>query len=214
MTGEPRNVGVFLFDDFEPLDVFGPVEMLGAMRDEFRVHMLGRAIDAPVRSRSGQRVLADRAWDDQAPLDIVMVPGGQGTRTEVTNERLLAALRQHSASAELVTSVCTGAAVLAAAGLLDGRRATSNKLAFHWVMSQGAAVEWIAEARWVEDGNRVTSGGVAAGTDMALYLIAKLHGVEVAQRLATRLEYEWQSDSRHDPFAALAGLVQRPDAIR
>lgn len=137
-----------------------------------------------------------------------MVPGGRGTRTVVTNERLVAALRVHAAEAELVASVCTGAAVLAAAGLLDGRRATSNKLAFDWVRSQGPNVTWVPQARWVEDGNRVTSGGVAAGTDMALYLIAQLHGQDAAERLATALEYRWNADADDDPFAASAGLVE------
>lgn len=203
----PRSVGVFLFDDFEPLDVFGPVQMLGALRSQFLVHLLGPAADSPVVSSLGQRVLADRAWEDGPCLDIMMIPGGAGTRREVSNERLLVAVRQHAESAELVISVCTGAAVLAAAGLLDGRRATSNKLAFEWVRSQGPRVEWVAEARWVEDGNRVTSGGVAAGIDMALHLVARLHGDALAERLATRLEYRWQADASDDPFAALAGLV-------
>jgi transcriptional regulator GlxA family with amidase domain len=207
MPDEPRHVGVFLFDDFEPLDVFGPVQMLGALREQFRVHLLGPAADAPVVSSLGQRVLADRAWEDGARLDILMVPGGMGTRREVSNERLLAAVRAHAESAELVTSVCTGAAILAAAGLLDGRRATSNKRAFEWVKSQGPRVDWVAEARWVEDGNRITSGGVAAGIDMALYLVARLHGEPLAERIATQLEYRRQADASDDPFAARAGLL-------
>lgn len=202
-----REVGVFVFDGFEPLDVFGPVQMLGAMRNRFHVQLLGPAADEPVTSSLGQRVIADRSWNDMQRLDVIMVPGGQGTRTVVTDERLLVALRFHAAKAELVTSVCTGAAVLAAAGVLDGRRATSNKLAFEWVRSQGPNVEWVPQARWVEDGNRVTSGGVAAGTDMALYLVAKLHGRESAERLATALEYRWNADPADDPFAASAGLV-------
>ena len=206
-TEAPRTVGVFHFDGFEPLDVFGPVQMLGALRDHFRVVMLGPEAEQPVTSSLGQRVLADRAWDDAAPLDIMMVPGGQGTRVEVANTRLLEAVRQRAETSELVTSVCTGAAILAVAGLLDGRRATSNKRAFEWVRSQGPNVEWIAEARWVEDGNRVTSGGVAAGTDMAMYLIARLHGATTAEQLASRLEYRWNASPSDDPFAALAGLV-------
>lgn len=207
MTDEPRNVGVFLFEGFEPLDVFGPVQMLGALRSRFRIHMLGPVADQPVTSSLGQRVLADRSWDDPTPLDIMMVPGGQGTRVEVSNERLLDAVRRHAGSSELVTSVCTGAAILAAAGLLDGRRATSNKRAFEWVKSQGPNVEWIAEARWVEDGNIVTSGGVAAGIDMAVHLIARLHDPSVAEALASGLEYRWNSVSTDDPFAAFQGLV-------
>ena len=207
MADEPRRVGVFLFDGFEPLDVFGPVQMLGALRDRFQIRLLGPEADAPVVSSLGQRVVADRAWHDASPIDIVLVPGDSGTRREVTNERLLAAVRRHAASAELVTSVCTGAATLAAAGLLDGLRATTNKLAFEWVKSQGPNVRWVSEARWVEDGNRVTSGGVAAGIDMALYLVARLHGEAVAERVAGGMEYHRQPDGGRDPFAARAGLV-------
>ncbi len=181
--------------------------MLGALRDRFRIVMLGPEADQPVASSLGQRVLADRAWDDPTLLDIVMVPGGRGTRVEVTNQRLLDAVTRHAESAELVTSVCTGAAILARAGLLDGRRATSNKRAFAWVTSQGPNVEWIAEARWVEDGNRITSGGVAAGTDMAVYLIALLHDAALAEELASNLEYRWNASPLDDPFAAYQGLV-------
>jgi transcriptional regulator GlxA family with amidase domain len=207
MPSEPRNVGVFIFEDFEPLDVFGPVQMLGALRNLFKIHLLGPEAGTPVTSSLGQRVLADRAWEDASALDIIMVPGGSGTRREVSNERLAAAIRRHAETAELVTSVCTGAAILAAAGLLDGRRATSNKLAFEWVKSQGPQVDWIAEARWVEDGNRVTSGGVAAGIDMAVYLVARLHGISTAERIANGLDYRWHASPADDPFAAMAGLV-------
>lgn len=207
MADEPRVVGVFLFDAFAPLDVFGPVQMLGTLRSHFTIELRGPEADAPVSSSSGERVLADRAWDDPSHLNILLVPGGAGTRREVSNERLLGALRTSASSVELVTSVCTGAALLAAAGLLDGYRATSNKLAFEWVRSQGPRVDWVPEARWIEDRNRVTSGGVAAGIDMATHLIERLHGRALAERTATALEYRWQPDGDDDPFAALAGLV-------
>jgi transcriptional regulator GlxA family with amidase domain len=107
-----------------------------------------------------------------------------------------------------VSSVCTGAALLARAGLLDGRRATSNKLSFKWVTEQGPAVEWILrQARWVEDGKFATSSGVSAGIDMTLALIAKLAGAESAERIAIRMEYEWHRDPSWDPFAKIHGLV-------
>ena len=107
-------------------------------------------------------------------FDLILVPGGIGTRREVDNPRLLEWLNQRAAAAILVTSVCTGAALLARAGLLDGKRATTNKRAFAWVASQGPEVNWIKQARWVEDGKFATSSGVSAGIDMALALIARL----------------------------------------
>jgi transcriptional regulator GlxA family with amidase domain len=97
--------------------------------------------------------------------------------------------------------------VLASAGLLDGYRATSNKRAFAWARKQGSAVEWVSQARWVQDRDRWTSSGVAAGMDMALGLIAHLHGEELASGLADRVELEWHRDSSWDPFAAKNGLL-------
>ena len=110
-------------------------------------------------------------------------------------------LRQRAATAEMTMSVCSGSAILAKAGLLDGRRATSNKQFFDLARAQSAAVQWVEQARWVEDGPFATSSGVSAGTDMALAVIAKLYGKEVAQQIAESTEYEWQQDSTRDPFA-------------
>jgi transcriptional regulator GlxA family with amidase domain len=144
-------------------------------------------------------------------VDIVVVPGGIGTRALVNDQSFLGWLKGWATSAEFITSVCTGSGVLAAAGLLDGHRATSNKRSFSWASAQGAGVTWIPEARWVEDGNRWTSSGVAAGIDMALALIAHLHGEDLATGLADRVEYEWHRDSSWDPYAAKNGLVSPRD---
>jgi transcriptional regulator GlxA family with amidase domain len=116
-------------------------------------------------------------------------------------------IRKRAAEAEIVTSVCTGAALLARAGLLDGRRATSNKFAFKWVSEQGPAVEWIEQARWVEDGKFATSSGVSAGIDMTLAVIARIAGAEAAEWIAIRMEYDWHRDPSWDPFAKIHGLV-------
>lgn len=212
VTGSsPRTVGLVLFDGFELLDAFGPQQVLGVLPHLFEVVLLGPSAGAVTSSTGGTpgpQVVASHSWEDSSvAVDLLLVPGGQGTRVEVGNERLLAAVRHRAASAELVTSVCTGAAVLAAAGLLDGRRATSNKRAFEWVRTQGTDVEWVPEARWVVDGKMVTSGGVAAGIDMAFHLIERLHGHDLASRVATGIEYEWHDDPSWDPFAAAAGLV-------
>jgi hypothetical protein len=113
----------------------------------------------------------------------MLIPGGQGTRRLVNDEAFLSWLRAWAAPASLVTSVCTGSAVLAAAGLLDGYRATSNKAAFEWVREQSEKVYWVAQARWVEDRDRWTSSGVAAGMDMAAALLADLFGQDADERL-------------------------------
>ena len=161
----------------------------------------------PVKSAQGPRALADYTLADCPPIDVMLVPGGIGTRREVNNAAVMEWLRRRAAEAEIVASVCTGAALLARAGLLDGRRATSNKLSFKWVTEQGPDVEWVRQARWVEDGKFATSSGVSAGIDMTLALIARLAGAEVAERIATRMEYEWHRDPSWDPFAKIHGLV-------
>jgi transcriptional regulator GlxA family with amidase domain len=132
------------------------------------------------------------------------VPGGIGTRREVENWKLLDFVRGHADQAELVMSVCTGAGLLARAGLLDGRRATTNKRVFNWPVSQGPHVNWIRQARWVEDGKFVTSSGVSAGIDMALAMIGQRYGTEIADKIAVEMEYEWHRDPHRDPFADVA----------
>ena len=204
-----KTVGVLLFEGFELLDVFGPLEAWGMHAEINRTCTIVVAAEkaGAVKSAQGPRAIADYALADCAQIDIMLVPGGVGTRREVNNVRLLEWLVQRAAEAEIVSSVCTGAALLARAGLLDGRRATSNKVAFRWVAEQGPAVEWIRQARWVEDGKFATSSGVSAGIDMTLGLIARLAGVETAEQVAIRMEYEWHRDPTWDPFAKIHGLV-------
>lgn len=203
--GSKRTVGIVLYPGFEVLDVFGPVEMFANVPDGVTVVMVAERA-GPVKSAQGPSAVADHGFADCPALDLVLVPGGIGSREEVKNEALLSWLRAVSENAEAVTAVCTGSAILAKAGLLDGRRATSNKRAFSWVMEQGPRVEWITEARWVDDGNRVTSAGVTAGMDMSLALIERMFGPDVAQRIADGTEYERHTDSSWDPFAKLNGL--------
>jgi transcriptional regulator GlxA family with amidase domain len=194
-----RAVGVLLFPDFELLDVFGPLEMLGLLEKEFSIRLVAEM--AEVASAQGPRSVADDRVADRRRYDILLIPGGRGTRREVENETLRRWLIEAAEHAEIVASVCTGSALLARAGLLDGCRATSNKLAFDWVRSQGPKVDWQHRARWVEDGKFFTASGVSAGMDMALALIARLCGREQASQAAKWAEYTWHEDSTDDPFA-------------
>jgi transcriptional regulator GlxA family with amidase domain len=204
-----KTVGVLLFEGFELLDVFGPLEAWGMHAEISGACGIVMAAEkaGALKSAQGPHAMADYALADCPPLDVILVPGGVGTRRQVNNVALMEWLRQRSAAAEVVSSVCTGAALLARAGLLDGRRATSNKFAFKWVTEQGPAVEWVRQARWVEDGKFATSSGVSAGIDMTLALIARLAGTEAADRIAIRMEYEWHRDPSWDPFAKIHGLV-------
>ena len=206
---EPRRriLGVLLFPGFELLDVFGPLEAFGmrVARPHFEPVLLAEH-SGPVESAQGPKALAE-ATIDARPVDLVLVPGGIGTRKEVDNERLTRWISRRASDAELVMSVCTGAGLLAKAGVLDGRRATSNKAAFAWVVGQGPRVHWVKQARWVEDGKFWTSSGVSAGIDMALAVIARLCGLELAEQIAVLMEYEWHRDAGNDPFAAIHKLV-------
>jgi putative intracellular protease/amidase len=201
-----RTLGVVLFPGFELLDVYGPLEAYGHLPEAFRIVQVAERA-GPVPSAQGPRVLADAGLADAPKLDWLMVPGGIGTRTEIDNARLLDWLRARAATAERVTSVCTGAALLARAGLLDGCRATSNKAVFSWVTSQGPRVTWVPEARWVHDGKFSTSSGVSAGIDMALDLIARHVNADAGEALAQAMEYEWHRDPAWDPFAKVWGLA-------
>jgi transcriptional regulator GlxA family with amidase domain len=201
-----KTVGVLLFAEFELLDVFGPLEAFGHAKDWFRILTVAER-PGPVASAQGPRVVADHGFADCPPLDILLVPGGMGTRREVTNPTLVDWIARQARGAEMTTSVCTGAALLARAGILDGRRATSNKRAFGWVAEQGPKVEWVRQARWVDDGNVVTSSGVSAGIDMALHVIGRVAGDAARDEIATRMEYEWHSNAARDPFAKVWGLV-------
>jgi len=204
----PKTVGALLFEGFELLDVFGPLEAWGILGAKGGWRVVTTAQSAgPVASAQGPRAIADYALDECPKLDVMLIPGGIGTRKAVDDTVLLDRLRRRSADARIVTSVCTGASLLARAGLLDGRRATTNKLSFAWVTAQGPHVQWVKEARWVEDGNVFTSSGVSAGIDMTLAVIAKLEGVNEAERIAVRMEYDWHRDAGWDPFAKIHGLV-------
>ncbi len=200
MNPSPLRVAAVLFPGFEVLDLFGPIELMSLPPDGFSIITVAER-EGPVESAQGPRVAAERAFFHSTDYDLVLVPGGRGTRTEVDNPVLLEWLRQAERPARFVASVCTGSALLARAGLLDGRRATSNKIAFDWVARQGPAVHWERRARWVEDGKFFTSSGVSAGMDMALGLIERILGRPATEDAARRAEYGWNDDPEDDPFA-------------
>ena len=203
-----RRIGALLFPDFELLDIFGPLEMFTLLQERGAVEIVMIAQQpGPVSSVCGPACVATVGFGNCPDLDVLLVPGGQGTRKQVSNPALLSFLCQYYPTLEFLASICTGAGLLAAAGLLDGKRATSNKQSFPWVVSQGPHVTWVPEARWVEDGPIITAGGVAAGMDMALRLVERLAGADMANLTAQYTEYDWHRDPGWDPFARQAGLV-------
>lgn len=194
-----RTLGAIFYERFELLDVYGPLEMFGSVGPELRIVTVAQHA-GPVASTQGPQTVAQYSFADCPHLDLILLPGGIGTLAELNNQAMLAFLRQRAAEADITMSVCSGSAILAKAGVLDGRRATSNKQFFALTTTQSDKVTWVEQARWVEDGKFVTSSGVSAGIDMALAVIARLYGNDWAEQIAAGTEYEWHRDPTWDPF--------------
>jgi putative intracellular protease/amidase len=193
------NVGVLLFEDFETLDVFGPVEIFGRLKDHYHINFYS-STGGLVKNTHGVSIVTDTLTRIKEGTGIFLIPGGYGTRKIVDDGLLVNAIKQISELSSYVLTVCTGTALLAKTGLLDGRQATSNKRALEWVMTQGKNVHWIKKARWVVDGKYYTSSGVSAGMDMTLGFLSDLHGIEFARKVSFEIEYNWQENKEEDNF--------------
>ena len=193
------DINIAVFDGFEPLDVFGPFEVF-INTDGARVRLF--SLDGP-GVKVGEGGVRVEAVGPEAidPKGVLLIPGGSGTRTLVGNDQWIGQLADLAARSSQVMTVCTGSALLAAAGVLDGRRATSNDLAFDWVVSTGERVDWTKDARWVVDGKFRTSSGISAGIDMALAFVEDTCGPEAVDKASTQMEYIRNRDSGYDPFA-------------
>ncbi len=200
MSHEKFAVGALIFPGFELLDIFGPLELLGLLGPHVSITMLAPET-GQVSSSHGPKCIAETPLGEVTGLDLLLVPGGMGTRPLIDDAEFIESLRLKAVEVPLVASICTGSALLARTGLLDGLRATSNKLAFDWVVKQGPRVDWVREARWVEDGRFFTSSGIAAGMDMTLGLIETRFGSEARREVERRAEYTGHLDKTQDPFA-------------
>lgn len=201
-TEKVRNVGILIFEDVEVLDFCGPYEAFTAARTDderyFNTFTVAESLD-PVKARAGLRTLPDYTLDNAPSIDILVVPGGQGTRREVDNPRLIEWIQTVANRAELTTSVCTGSFLLGQAGILDNGRATTHWRSIDRMRDTFPAVEVVSDVRWVDAGNVVTAAGVSAGIDMSLHVIERLSGVEVAALSARRMEYDyWTATSVAD----------------
>ena len=193
-----RNVAVLVFEEFETLDVFGPVEIFGRLKDHYQVSFYSLP-GGLVSNYHGVSILS-QALETLQEADIFLIPGGHGTRPGVEDEVLLKRIHEISNQCDFVLTVCTGTALLARTGLLDNRKATTNKRAFDWVVMQGEKVDWIRKARWVRDEKFYTSAGVSAGMDMVLGFLADQHGIEFARKVAFEIEYDWTENAEEDHF--------------
>lgn len=194
-----RTVGILIFDDVEVLDFCGPFEVFSTARpagEHSDDAILFKAItiaeeDIIITCRGGLLVKPHYTIDNASPLDILLVPGGQGTRRERHNQRLLDWIVEQDRRTELTTSVCTGAFLLAERGLLDQHRATTHWGSVEWMRSNYPNITMLDDQRVVDEGHIITSAGVSAGIDMSLHVVSRLHGIDTARWTARRMEYPY-----------------------
>jgi transcriptional regulator GlxA family with amidase domain len=199
-----KRVGIVVFPDVEVLDFCGPFEVFSVTRlDEqrrreesspFEVLLVAEKAE-PVVTTGGMKVIPHYTLEQCPSLDILVVPGGWGTRAEMKNPRLLAWIKERAHQVETLTSVCTGSMLLGQAGLLDGRHATTHWRSLQWMSESFPAVTVEEKLHVVEDGNVLTSAGISAGIDMALRVVARYHGEAVARNTARNMEYRYPDDN-------------------
>jgi transcriptional regulator GlxA family with amidase domain len=199
-----RNVGILLFPDVEVLDFCGPFEVFSATRldeDRRREDISPYAVvlvaqrKQPVVATGGLKVVPDHVLEDCPPLDVLVVPGGWGTRREMNNDRLIDWLIERARQVTTLTSVCTGAILLGKAGLLEGKRATTHWRVLEEMRRLFPAISVIDDQNVVEDGDVITSAGISAGIDLALRVVARHHGEAVARATAKHMEYPFPENN-------------------
>jgi transcriptional regulator GlxA family with amidase domain len=198
-----RNIAIVLFENAEELDFVGPWEVFTMLsqveRDSCSVYTVSEK-GGEVRCAKGMRVLADHSFQTSPLPDILVIPGGHGTRREIENEAMLSWVKQAAASAQISTSVCTGSFILHAAGLLEGRRATTHWASLDYLRGRGVD---IVEERFVDEGNIITAAGVSAGIDMALHVVGRLWSPPIARKVQKAIEYFPEPPYADVPIPAL-----------
>jgi len=203
----PWRVALLIFEEAEVLDVAGPYEVFSVAGrrhglEPFQVQMVSER-PGPVALRNGFVVIPHATLDQMATPHILVIPGGFGTRREIHNETLLSWLRDLGSRVELLLSVCTGALLLGKAGLLDGLAATTHHSTFGLLRDLAPKAKVREGERFLDNGRVVVSGGVSAGIDMALHVVERLLGTELAEETASYMEYRWD---RNDGGLADEGI--------
>lgn len=205
-TIQQKTVGILLFPEVEVLDFCGPFEVFSLTRlneskrreepSPFRVLLIADTAE-PISAAGGMRVVPDCTTTVCPALDILIVPGGWGTREQMQNPRLIDWIRQRAPKVETLTSVCTGSLLLGQAGLLDGRRATTHWASLSLLRERFPKITVVEDEHIVEEGNILTSAGIAAGIDLALRIVARYFGQAVARNTARYMEYGYpESNTR------------------
>lgn len=189
-----HRIGIFIFPEVEELDFVGPWEILRMWQiywpdDGAEVVLFAREA-GEITCAKGMKVVADLGWDDVGALDVVIIPGGQGTRALMNDDAHLDWVRELAKGGTLMTSVCTGSLVFGAAGLLDGRPATTHWASLDALRALGQNIEVCEDDRWVDSGDVITASGVSAGIDMALHLVLRLESAERASMVKRAAQYD------------------------
>lgn len=200
-----KQVGILIFPDVEVLDFCGPYEVFSVTRlneerrreepSPFQVLLIAEHV-GPIMATGGLRIIPDYTLENCPPLDILVIPGGWGTRKEITNQRLLTWIAERGKQVETLTSVCTGSMLLGQAGLLNGRHATTHWRSLGWMRESFPTVMVEEKLHVVEDGHVLTSAGISAGIDMALRVVAHYYGENIARATARQMEYRFPDDNK------------------
>ncbi|EFR05488.1 DJ-1/PfpI family protein [Nannizzia gypsea CBS 118893] len=211
--GLPSNFGLLLFPEFQSLDVFGPLDALNlfSLARKLNLSIIAETMDpvsTQVRSAQinkfgstfGESILPTHTFKNAPPLDVLLIPGGYGTDSPDIGPAI-EFIKKTYPSLQYILTVCTGSQLLAQAGILDGRHATTNKQVYNRVIKHGPNVKWVPEARWVADGNIWTSSGVSAGIDLMFAFLDAVYGTVLSNQVSEGMEYVRNVDWRNDPFA-------------
>jgi transcriptional regulator GlxA family with amidase domain len=214
--GAPKNYGMIVFPGFQAMDVFGPLDVLNTVSfftDTLNLSILASTLEPVSTSTAGNSSFSERIVPTHTfkhppkNLDVLIVPGGGGTRA--AEPQLLDAIKYIKKTypkLQYIISVCTGATLLARAGVLDGKHATTNKKAWAWATSQGPNVKWEPVARWVVDGNVWTTSGISAGLDGIYAYVGHVYGEDVSLSTANGLEYDRHTNASWDPYGKIWGV--------
>ncbi|KAG0266601.1 hypothetical protein BG011_001790 [Mortierella polycephala] len=196
------QLGALIYNEMDLLDLMGPMRIFGEEMNtlDIKINFISVTMD-PVESSQQVKVNPHYTLDNAPKIDLLFIPGGVGDSILVDYPERISRIKTLAEQATWVFTVCTGSSALALTGLLDGYNCTTNKAFFAMVIPRGPKVNWIKRARWVQDGKYVTSSGVSAGIDAALYIISELVSLDVAEQVSKHIEYTWHRDAAEDPFA-------------
>jgi len=197
---QQRNVAILLYDDVEVLDFAGPFEVFNVtaeMVDNTPFAVYTVAVDSmPVMARGKLSVNPTYSIDDCPAPDILIIPGGWGSRAQLKNDMLVEWIQTQAEQVELLLSVCTGSLLLAKAGLLEGLTCTTHGTAFDALRQLAPNATVVEDKRYIDNGKIITSGGISAGIDMSLYVVQKLLGDDAVKITTTEMEYPWTADDK------------------